>query len=209
MSLGFAINGRDCVLIAADGRKVRLEYKDGDLVPVEIVAEDYRKVRPLTKNSVLFIGGICHITELMYNEIRSMVSDNSSFNEILNVIQNVSKKYHYLSGLPSDADKTSSTASVLAYYGEKPMFAGLSPEGDYKPVIFDNVGNYGFKGDGIGEIEGMKFFKSNIPNLEINFKEYIYKIYKHISQHTIAVGGLLRIYSIGKNDVNLIERRMI
>ncbi len=211
MSLAFTYIVKDCVYIAADGRAVQLDYnKEGNLEPTEVItSEDLRKVRPLTKKSVLFLGGICQITELMYDEIRSKVNDNSKFLEIISVIQEVSRKYHNLSGLTSDADKTSSVASVLAMYDKTPIFAGLSPSNNFKPIIFDQEGNYGFKGDKIGEEEGNFIVINNPPKTGERIGDYIYKIYQHVSKKSFPVGGMLRVYRIDYAGINLEEKRMI
>jgi hypothetical protein len=211
MSLAFAYNGKDYVYIAADGRRVQLDFnKEGYLEPTGVItSEDYRKARPLTKKSVIFLGGICEITEKIYDEIRSQVDDNSKFDEIIKVIQEVSRKYHQLSGLPSDADKTSSTATVLACYEGKPLIAGLSPANNYEPIIFDQEGNYGFKGNLVGEREGNAFVVNVPPNRGERLCDYIFKIYQHIAKQSFSIGGMLRVYRIDSKGINLEEKRMI
>ena len=211
MSLCFAYNGKDHVYIAADGRRVQLDFnKEGYLEPTGVItSEDYRKARPLTIKSVIFLGGICEITEKMYDEIRSKVNDNSKFEEIVSVIKEISRKYHNLSGLTSDADKTSSVASVLACYDNKPLIAGLSPCNNFEPVIFDQTGNYGFKGDTIGEQEGTAFITNNPPNIGERLGDYIYRVYQHISKQSFTVGGMLRVYRIDSTGISLEEKRMI
>ncbi len=215
MSLCFAYIEKynEGVYIAADGRRIGLQFnKRGNLEPNgTITSEEYRKVRPLTNKSCLFIGGVCEITEKMYDEIRSMVNSDSTFEEIVEVIQNVSRKYHSLSGLTGDADKTSSSASVLAYYDNKikARIVGLSPCNNYEPIIFQDEGNYGFKGDLIGEQKGNKFVQNNPRNKNERFSNYTYRIYQHITKQSFPVGGMLTVYKISNSGISLEEKRMI
>jgi len=199
--LCFAINLTDGVIIAADGRLTK-QFKAGGN---ESGFDYFPKLQPLTKNSVMFIGGLLEPCEMIRHEVKTNLSSRD-LTEIINLIQSSSIKHaEKYNDLVRDEDGAVS-GTVLAYYDEKPYILSFSNVDGYKPMILAEIGNYGFRG--VGQDIAVKHFQSKLKVGKLLF-DAIFETFKEVNKVVPEVGGVFSAYFINKNGVELIGERMI
>lgn len=206
MSLCFAMNFDDCVIMAGDGRL-------NERVNKTIVAEDHQKLNPITNNMVLYVSGIQGIAEMVRNDVRQSIKIGNS-QEISNLITEISQHYHekVTEQFPQlfQREDDTSTGSVLGCFENgKAFFMDYAHRDGFQPLLFDGIGKFGFRG--LGQKEAGEYFASKFGKCEVgmNIVNLLFDTYSYISSLYHEVGGKLRIYYIQKNGVNLLREGMI
>ncbi|MEC1768279.1 Ntn hydrolase family protein [Schinkia azotoformans] len=206
MSLCFAMNFGDCVIIAGDGRLTERVNKT-------TVAEDHQKLSPITNNMVLYTSGIQDIAEMVRNDVCQSIKEGTS-QEVSNLLTNISQHYHekVTNQFPElfQSENDTSTGSVLACFeNKKPFFIDFASRDGFKPLVCEKLGDMGFRG--IGQSEAREYFarKFNKIHVGMNIADLLLDTYSYISSLYGEVGGKLRIYYVHKDGVNLLREGMI